>query len=393
MIRKSCKAAIRFSIGTSLTCLLFALSSATARAESAVDYAAPFNFLTQFDPAALTPDGNGNYLLQSQLPGSGIGNIRFFIPTGAIRININFYAAADAQIGMAARYNLPAQCDYSHVSYPYWFCFPWDKDGGKLSELTDTDMRFRNRSGHAFVVDQYYPSPLTQGGWLYLKVLDPDVRNDISVFEYKVIVNGDAYRAWHALGSVPAASGTVSGGCAFTATPDCAPSSSTTPTTPSTPTPGNATETRLVVEIDTAENGMGGEKVYRDSDLINHIMITLSSSLKFEGLPSENVDCFAMIVANGGAITLIYRETLFDGPSWMPFIETDNIIRFRGENIGEKSIWSCNAFDILNKLKLPPGFFTANRLQFIYAIAPVGEVAMGKYENLRYGIISFLPDE
>jgi hypothetical protein len=65
MICKSCKAAIRFFICTSLTCLLFALSSATARAESAADYAAPFNFLTQFDPAALTPDENGDYLLKS----------------------------------------------------------------------------------------------------------------------------------------------------------------------------------------------------------------------------------------------------------------------------------------------------------------------------------------
>ena len=77
----------------------------------------------------------------------------------------------------------------------------------------------------------------------------------------------------------------------------------------------------------------------------------------------------------------------------MFFGGTDRIYRYRSENIAEKTIWSCNAFDFLNKLKLPPGFFTANRLQFIYAIAPVGEVAMGKYENLRYGIISFLPDE
>jgi hypothetical protein len=259
--------------------------------------------------------------------------------------------------------------------------------------MTDTDMRFRNRGGYAFIVDQYYPSPLSQGGWLFLKVLDPDVRNDISLFEYAVLVNGDAYRAWHALASVPAASGTVSGECAFTAAPDCSPSSPTTPTTPPTPPPGNVTETRLVVEIDTTQNGMGGEKVYRNADLLNYSMVTLSTSLKFEGLPSEDVDCFAMIVANGGAMTFIYRETLFDGPSWMLFRGTDSIYRFRGENIGEETIWSCNAFDSLNKLKLPPSFFTANRLQFIYAIAPVGEVEMGKYQNLRYGIISFLPDE
>lgn len=390
MIRKRFKAAIRFFISTSLTCLLFALSAATARAESAADYATPFNFLTQFDPATLTPDGDGNYLLKSQFPAGGIGNIRVFIPTGAIKININFYAAASAQVGMAARYNLPPQCDYSQVSYPYWFCFPWDKDGGNLLGMTDTDMQFRNRGGHAFIVTQYYPSPLDQGGWLFLKVLDPDVLNNISLFEYAVLVKGDAYQAWHALGSVPEASGTVSGECAFTAAPDCAPSS---PTTPSPPPTGNPTETRLVVEIDTTIKGMSLEKVYRDADLVNHRMVTLSASLKFDGLPSQDVDCFAMIVANGGAITLIYRETPVDGPSWMFFQGTDSIDRFRGENIGGKTIWSCNAFDILNKLKLPPDFFTANRFQFIYAIAPVGEVTMGKYENLRYGIISFLPDE
>lgn len=446
MIRQSCNTALRFLIGMVLILTLFVFSGGKAAAESATDYASPFNILSQFvpgipdgdgavPPGTLKPDADGNYLLRFQMAGGGLGNIRVFIPTGAIKVNINLYAGVDAHVGMVARYNSPPQCDYTQVSYPYWFCFPWDRDGGTLTGMTGTDMRFRNCGGHAFVVSQYFVSPLGQGGWLYLKVLDPDPSYSIHLFEYAVIVKGDAYRAWHALGSVPAAIGTVSGGCTFAAAPDCSPTSSTPTTPPSntnsgiptnffglninnsggtsfadliasftggtdlSPThgggevPGSDMETRLDVEIDTTVNGVGGEKVYRDADLTNYSMITLNASLKFEGLPSDDVDCFAIIVAQGTPF-FIHREVLFEtrGPSWLLFSNGDRIYRYGSENVAEKSSWVCNAFNFLNGLKLPPGLFTEYQLQFIYAIAPVGEVDMGKYENVRYGIISFFRD-
>jgi hypothetical protein len=330
---------------------------------------------------------------------------------------------------MVARYGMPPQWDYSQIQASYWNCYPWDRDGsGTVAGLANADMRFVNSGGHGYIMRQVLGSPLSTGGWMYIKILGSGVYH----FQYNVYVDAAAYRNWYDTGTVPAASGTVAGSPIFEPISGCSPSAPPTNNNGTNntgsnlldiffgggsqnnnsggdtnttvgdlfsalfgggTTPHTGTGSRLDVEIDTTVNGSGGVKVVTDADLADYSTLFLKPSLKFDGLPSGQVDCFAMIAAQGSAF-FIDRETLFNGPAWMTYGGMDRIYRYGTEDIGENGTWTCKAFDFLANYNpgLPPSFYTENRLQFIFAIAPVGEVDMGKYENLKFGVISFQPD-
>lgn len=160
-----------------------------------MSYSKLFDCKSTFKPASMTPDANGDYLL-SHKTGAVPVEFSVWVPPGAFKININFYAAIEACVGFAARVGQPPTADYSTVTYPYWYCFSWDRDGGKVSSIRSIDCRFRNRSGHGFIVNDYFTIPEQYGFWLYLKKLDNDLVYNMHLFEYAVIVKGQDYRDW-----------------------------------------------------------------------------------------------------------------------------------------------------------------------------------------------------
>jgi hypothetical protein len=425
MLYRNRKSRVRFIVGAFLVFFLFAATAGPVMAESAADYGALFDVKSQFNPSALTATNGEYHLAYPRVAPPYVvppGLFRVLIPAGAVKVGLEFYASTNTMVGMVARYDLPPQSDYSQINATYWDCYPWNRDA--TGGLTNADMRFRNQGGHGTIMYQPLGSPLTQGGWVYIKVLGSGVYH----FQYNVWVDAAAYSAWHASGAEPAASGTVAGSPIFAPISGCSPTDPqnpnpdpTTPTNPfsqiwkvapkdpgdntnpwglldgifgdKTSNPGIGTKTRLDVEIDTTVNGSGGVRIVTETDLLDYKSVILKPSLKIEGLPSGEVDRFAVISANGSPL-LINRETLFSGPAWMVFGGSDRIYKYGRETLGEGGTWACNAFDFLASYNpgIPPSVFTENRLQFIFAIAPVGEVEMGKYENLRFGVIAFQPD-
>jgi hypothetical protein len=425
---------VHLVIGAFLALFVLAITAGPVMAESASDYGPLFDIKSQFNPNSLT-ENNGQYLLAYPVnsPPNIVppGLFRVFIPAGTVRVDLLFFAAQSSLVAMVGRYNMPPQCDYSQINAAYWDCYPWDRDGtGTLSGMSGADMRFRNSGGHGYIMKQVLGSSLSAGGWVYIKILGSGVYH----FQYNVYVDAAAYSNWYATGTVPDASGTVSGSCTFEPISGCSPSAPPTnnnnnsggSTNPldiffhtgtqnnnssnnsntlgdlfsslfggGTFHPGTGSNTRLDIEIDTTVNGSGDVKVVTDADLADYSSVILKPSLKFDGLTSGEVDCFAMIVANQAPF-LIDRETLFNGPAWMMYGGRDRIYRYGAETLETtdgSGTWACRAFDFLATLNLPPSVFTENRLQFIFAIAPVGEFDMGKYENLRFGVVSFQPDQ
>jgi hypothetical protein len=416
---------VHLVIGVFLVLFSLAIKTGPVMAESASDYGPLFDIKSQFNPDSLTESG-GQYLLSYPVnaPPYIVPPTRFrvLIPAGAVRVDALFYASQSVQVAMVGRYNMPPQCDYSHMDAAYWDCYPWDQDAkGTLSGMANADMRYRNLGGHGYIMQQVLGSPLSDGGWLYFKVLGSGIYH----FQFNVYVDAAAYRNWYGTGTVPAASGTVSGSCVFEPNPGCTPSDTSTPNNNNTPTnpisaffgnvqdnnsgdsssaqdffsiffnggssSGNGSSTRLDIQIDTTATGSGDVKVVTDADLAGYSSVILKPSLKFDPLPSDEVDCFAMIVA-GQTPFLINRETLFDGPAWMLYGGSDRIYRYGTETLDDSGTWTCRAFDFLATLNVPPSVFTENRLVFIFAIAPSGEFDMGKYDNLKFGVISFQPD-
>ncbi len=422
MLYRNCKSNVHLVIGAFLALFVLATTAGPVMAESGADYGPLFDTKSQFNPTSLT-ENNGQYLLAYPVntpPNIVPPNLfRVFIPAGAVRVDLLFFASQSALVGMVARYGMPPQSDYSQINASYWNCFPWDDRPGSLAGLASADMRFRNLGGHGYIMQQSLSSPLSAGGWVYLKILGSGVYH----FQYNVYVDAAAYRNWYETGTVPAASGTVAGSPIFEPISGCSPSdpptnnnnnTSTNPieaifgnvhsgnggvTDPSNllaslfggGTSNSGSKTRLDIEIDTTVTGSGGVKVVTDADLADYKSVILKPSLKFDGLPSDEVDCFAMIVANQTPL-LINRETLFNGPAWMIYGGGDRIYRYGTETLDGSGTWTCRAFDFLANLNVPPSVFTENRLQFIFAIAPVGEFDMGNYDNLKFGVISFQPD-
>jgi hypothetical protein len=430
MLYRNYRSNVHFVIGAFFALFVLAATAGPVMAESAGDYGPLFDMKSQFNPNSLT-ESNGQYLLAYPVNSPPYvvppGLFRVLIPAGTVRVDLLFYASQSVQVAMVARYNMPPQSDYSQINAAYWDCYPWDQDAkGTLSGMTNADMRYRNLGGHGYLIAEVLGSPLAQAGWLYIKVLSSGVYH----FQYNVFVDAAAYRNWYETATVPAASGTVSGSPIFEPISGCSPSDpptnnntggSTNPfdlffgggthnsgnggNSDSQPldffgiffggggsNSGTGSSTRLDVEIDTTGNGYGGVRVVTAADLADYKSVILRPSLKFDPLPSDEVDCFAMIVANQAPL-LINRETLFNGPAWMLYGGKDRIYRYITENLAGSGTWTCRAFDFLATLNVPPSVFTENRLQFIFAIAPVGEFDMGKYDNLRFGVISFQPDE
>ena len=120
--------------------ILVLISVTDARAESANYYPPLFDIKTQFDPNSLTSDSNGQHLLafpQSSPPYvQPSGRFRVLLPAGTTRVDLIFFAAQVLHVGMAVRYTIPPQCDYSQLTVDSWNCFPWDRDAkGTLSKL------------------------------------------------------------------------------------------------------------------------------------------------------------------------------------------------------------------------------------------------------------------
>uniref|UniRef100_A0A6M3L1V3 Uncharacterized protein n=1 Tax=viral metagenome TaxID=1070528 RepID=A0A6M3L1V3_9ZZZZ len=200
-----------------------------------MSYSPLFDHKVLFNHANMMPDANGNYLLRyqtKQIP----WEFAVWLPPGSMRININFFAGAPACVGLVSKFGSPPTTDYSQVNYPYWHCFPWDRDSGRLDNMVTADNRFKNIGGHGFVLADYKRDGLSNGEWLYLKKLDVDTKWNMDSFEYAVIVKGQPYRDWFDLGAKTTqlfSSTTLTN--VWTPTPGCTPQTGQDPAEPDEP--------------------------------------------------------------------------------------------------------------------------------------------------------------
>ena len=120
---------------------------------------------------------------------------RIYIPPGTYSLESLFYFMASDEVGLAVRYGSPPEGDYSNLRYSE-VDWDWESEINSLDDYTGSDVLLQNSGGHITILNSSL-NVVTEGGWLYFKLLKFKGNERIYGIKHLNSVYTSDYNQWY----------------------------------------------------------------------------------------------------------------------------------------------------------------------------------------------------